>query len=126
MSVAKERYLELAVSNKTTDNKYSYRNGIAQLNFQIPEGNYMLDPTSVRICGGIRFYTGLDKTNASNVPGASGGKQELSVSSRLNADITINSFRRTFHSPPIFKIVLGISTRVLSFSRIMKLIGPRV
>ena len=83
-SVARERYLELAVSNKTTDNKYSYRNGIAQLNFQIPEGNYMLDPTSVRICGGIRFYTGLDKTNASNVPGAAGGKDELTISSRLN------------------------------------------
>lgn len=83
MSVTKERYLELAVSNKTTDNKYSYRQGIAQLNFQIPEGNYLLDPTSVRICGGIRFYTGLGKT-ASDVPGAAGGKDDLTISSRLN------------------------------------------
>ena len=51
------RYLELAPTNKTTDGNYSYKNGIASLNWTIPEGNYVLDPASVRICGDIRFYT---------------------------------------------------------------------
>ena len=50
------RYLELAPTNKTTDNKYSFKKGVAQLNFTIPEGNYVLDPASVRIVGNITFF----------------------------------------------------------------------
>ena len=38
------RYLELAPTNKTTDGKYAYKNGIASLNWTTPEGNYVLDP----------------------------------------------------------------------------------
>tara|TARA_R110002020_G_scaffold26776_2_gene86601 strand:- start:1500 stop:2831 length:1332 start_codon:yes stop_codon:yes gene_type:complete len=77
----RERYIELAPSNKTTDNLYSYKRGIAQLNFQIPEGNYLLDPTSVRLCGGIRWWISTAKL-AADVPGHT--KQQLSVNSRLN------------------------------------------
>ena len=50
------RYLELACSNKTTDDKYSYKRGISQLNFTIPEGNFVLDPHSVRLVGDVRFF----------------------------------------------------------------------
>ena len=50
------RYLELAPTNKTTDNKYSFKKGVAQLNFTIPEGNYVLDPSSVRLVGNITFF----------------------------------------------------------------------
>ena len=50
------KYLELAPTNKTTDNKYSFKKGVAQLNFTIPEGNYVLDPSSVRIVGNITFF----------------------------------------------------------------------
>lgn len=50
------RYLELAPSNKTTDGKYSFKNGVAQITFDIPEGQYLLDPSSLRIAGGVRIY----------------------------------------------------------------------
>lgn len=50
------RYLELAPTNKTTDNKYSFKKGVSQINFTIPEGNYVLDPSSVRIAGKITFF----------------------------------------------------------------------
>ena len=78
----RERYIELSPSNKTTDNLYSYKRGIAQLNFQIPEGNYLLDPSSVRICGGIRWWLTTAKL-AADVPSAANGP-ELTTSSRLN------------------------------------------
>jgi len=51
------RYLELSPDNKTTDGNYSYKNGISSLNFTIPEGSYVLDPASVRICGDVKFFT---------------------------------------------------------------------
>lgn len=50
------RYLELTPSNKTTDGKYSFKNGVAQITFDIPEGNYLLDPSSLRIAGGVKVY----------------------------------------------------------------------
>ena len=50
------RYLELAPSNKTTDQKYSFKKGVAQLQFQIPPGNYLLDPASVRIVGKVQYF----------------------------------------------------------------------
>ena len=55
------RYLELAPSNKSTDNKYAFKKGYSQLDFTIPEGNFVLDPSSVRLVGDIRFF----KTDAS-------------------------------------------------------------
>ena len=50
------RYLELRPTNSTNDDKYAFKHGVAQINFTIPEGNYVLDPTSVRIVGDIRYY----------------------------------------------------------------------
>ena len=70
------RYLELAPSNKTTDDKYAFKKGVAQINWTIPEGNYVLDPTSVRIVGDIRYY----KDEAGTAPIAG---EALTSSARL-------------------------------------------
>ncbi len=68
------RYLELAPTNKTTDDKYSFKKGVAQVNFSIPEGQHVLDPTSVRLVGDVRFY----KNDADATPDGN-----LAISSRL-------------------------------------------
>ncbi len=70
------RYLELAPSNKTTTGKYSFKNGVAQISFDIPEGAYLLDPSSIRIAGGVELF----KNTAGDPPDAGG---ELALSSRL-------------------------------------------
>ena len=72
------RYLELAPTNKTTDGKYAHKNGVASLNFSIPEGNYVLDPASVRICGDVQFFTDADKTSP-----AAGFTGQLGINTRL-------------------------------------------
>ena len=74
------RYLELAPTNKTTDGNYSYKNGIASLNFTIPEGNYLLDPSSVRLCGDVKFYT---DNAVVPTPPAAGFGGNLSLNSRI-------------------------------------------
>lgn len=56
------RQLELAPSNKTTDQKYSFKKGVAQLQFQIPPGNYLLDPASVRIVGKVQYFNDTQGT----------------------------------------------------------------
>ena len=56
------RYLDLAPSNKTTDQKYSFKKGVAQLQFQIPPGNYLLDPASVRIVGKVQYFNDTQGT----------------------------------------------------------------
>ncbi len=56
------RYLDLAPSNKTTDQKYSFKKGVAQLQFQIPPGNYLLDPSSVRIVGKVQYFNDTNGT----------------------------------------------------------------
>jgi hypothetical protein len=56
------RFLEIPVSNKTSDGKMSFHHGIANLIFQIPSLNSTLIPSSVRICGKIRCYN--DDANA--------------------------------------------------------------
>ena len=50
------RYLQIPVSNKTSDGKMSFRKGIANLIFQIPAINSTLIPGSVRIQGSVRCY----------------------------------------------------------------------
>ena len=50
------RYLEIPVSNKTSDGKMSFHNGIANLIFQLPAINSTLIPGSVRIVGKWGFY----------------------------------------------------------------------
>lgn len=72
------RYLELSPSNKTTDNLYSFKKGVAQITFDIPAGNYLLDPDSVRISGSVRLY----KDSAGTVPAAN-HSEYLNLDSRL-------------------------------------------
>ena len=50
------RYLEISVNNSPSDGKMSFRKGIANLIFQVPAMNATLRPSSVRVCGKIRFY----------------------------------------------------------------------
>lgn len=50
------RYLEISVNNSPSDGKMSFRKGIANLIFQVPSMNATLRPSSVRVCGKIRFY----------------------------------------------------------------------
>lgn len=64
------RYLEVAVSNKTSDSKMSFHKGIANLIFQLPSINATLIPGSVRICGKLRFYK-----DDEDPPTAAGGVQ---------------------------------------------------
>ena len=76
------RYLELAPTNKTTDNMYAYKNGIASINWTIPEGNYVLDPHSLRITGDISFFTdngAVPTPPLANFTGAMGINQKLGV-----------------------------------------------
>lgn len=70
------RYLELRPSNSTNDDRYAFKNGVSQINWDIPEGNFVLDPSSVRICGEIRYY----KDEAKTAPLAN---EALATSSRL-------------------------------------------
>tara|TARA_R110000765_G_scaffold382327_1_gene473598 strand:+ start:176 stop:1531 length:1356 start_codon:yes stop_codon:yes gene_type:complete len=80
------RYLELTPSNKTTDDKYSFKEGVAQLNWTIPEGNFVLDPHSVRICGDVRFF----KSNA-DPPVAPDNADALSLNQRIGVYSLFNS-----------------------------------
>jgi hypothetical protein len=72
------RYLELACTNKTNDNKYAFRRGVSQLNWTIPEGNYVLDPASVRIVGNITFFK-----NDNAVPEKPDSTDALGISGRI-------------------------------------------
>ena len=61
------RYLQIACSNKPSDNKMSYKKGVSELIFQIPEQDNFLIPSTVRLCGTIRFFEDIaaDPTVAS-------------------------------------------------------------
>tara|TARA_B100001094_G_C18196316_1_gene811488 strand:+ start:15812 stop:17152 length:1341 start_codon:yes stop_codon:yes gene_type:complete len=61
------RYLEIPVSNKTSDGKMSFHNGVANLIFQLPAINSTLIPNSVRIQGSVKYYMDDAKTVASGV-----------------------------------------------------------
>ena len=50
------RYMEIACSNKPSTNKMSFRKGITEMVFQIPEMEAYVIPSSIRICGNIRAY----------------------------------------------------------------------
>ena len=80
------RYLELAPSNKTTDDKYSFKKGVAQLIFDIPEGNFVLDPASVRIVGNVRFFK-----NDSATPDPPAIGDPLAINNRLGVYSFFNS-----------------------------------
>lgn len=70
------RYLELRPSNSTNNDKYSFKEGVAQINWDIPSGNFVLDPTSVRICGDVQYF----KDEARTAPLAA---EALASSARL-------------------------------------------
>ena len=92
------RYLELAPSNKTTDSKYSFKKGVASITWDIPEGNYLLDPDSLRICGDFRVF----KDSAGTSPDL-GNTDRLSISSRLGVYSTMSQliWRSTKHQTTI-------------------------
>jgi hypothetical protein len=92
------RYLELAPTNKTTDNKYSFKKGVAQLNFTIPEGNYVLDPSSVRIVGNITFFK-----NDNAVPDKPAPSDALAISGRIGVYSVMKDlvFRSSKHQTTI-------------------------
>jgi hypothetical protein len=92
------RYLELAPTNKTTDNKYSFKKGVAQLNFTIPEGNYVLDPSSVRIVGNITFFK-----NDNAVPDKPAPGDALAISGRIGVYSVMKDlvFRSSKHQTTI-------------------------
>jgi len=48
--------MEIACSNKPSDNKVSNHRGISEMIFQIPEMDSFVDPKTIRICGSIRCY----------------------------------------------------------------------
>jgi hypothetical protein len=75
--MATSRVLQIDPTNSTTSGIYSFRSGQAQVNFDIPQGNYLLDPTSVRLEGGIKFYK-----NATDTPNQN-NSELLSINSRL-------------------------------------------
>ena len=50
------RYMEIACSNKPSSNKMSFRKGITEMVFQIPEMDAYVIPHTIRICGTIAFY----------------------------------------------------------------------
>lgn len=87
------RYLELAPSNKTSG-KYSFKNGVASITFDIPEGNYMLDPSSIRIAGGYKVYKDLTLADADGA---------LALNSRLGVYSTMSQliFRSLKHQTTI-------------------------
>lgn len=88
------RYLELAPSNKTTDGKYSFKNGVASITFDIPEGNYLLDPSSLRIAGAFKVYKDLALSDADGA---------LALNSRLGVYSTMSQliFRSLKHQTTI-------------------------
>jgi len=62
------RYLEIGVSNAPSNGRMSFREGMANLIFQIPamEGN--LIPSSVKICGKIQFFKDGTRNVAGSTP----------------------------------------------------------
>lgn len=98
------RYLEIAVSNKTSDSKMSFHKGIANLIFQVPSINATLIPGSVRITGKLRFYKddAADPTPAGGVQSADerlgvyGAFQSLTTRS-IKHQQTIENIRHYSH-----------------------------
>lgn len=58
------RYMEIACSNKPSNNKMSFRKGITEMVFQIPEMESYVIPHTIRICGTLRCY----KDDSNNDP----------------------------------------------------------
>lgn len=59
------RFLEISVSNSPSDGKMSFRGGIANLIFQVPQMNSTLNPQSIRLTGKIQFFKDATPTTPS-------------------------------------------------------------
>ncbi len=70
------RYMEIACSNKPSSNKMSFRKGITEMVFQIPEMESYVIPHTIRICGEIAFYKndegGAISGTTANIDGRTG------------------------------------------------------
>lgn len=73
------RFLEIACANAPSDKLMSFRAGVSELVFEIPEMDSMLVPTSVRLCGKLRCYGSFDKTAG----GADLSGTEMAINPRL-------------------------------------------
>jgi len=72
------RFLEIACANAPSDKLMSFRAGVSELVFEIPEMDSMLVPTSVRLCGKLRCYGSFDKTSVRLDTG-----KHMAINSRL-------------------------------------------
>lgn len=84
------RYVQIACSNKPSDNKVSNHKGISEMIFQIPEMDAFVDPKSIRLCGSIRCYK--DDTLASLAGSKMMMDARLGVYSVINM-VTTSSLR---------------------------------
>lgn len=75
------RYLEISCSNKTSDNKMSFRKGISDLIFEIPAMNSTLIPGSVRIVGKMKVYKN-----------ATGGGAVVDLADDINMDARLGVY----------------------------------
>ena len=75
------RYLEIACSNKTSDGKMSFRKGISDLIFEIPEMNSTLIPGSVRVTGKLKVYKN-----------ATGGGTVVALGDDINLDARLGVY----------------------------------
>ena len=62
------RYLEIGVSNAPSNGRMSFREGMANLIFQIPAMEGTLIPSSVKICGKIQFFKDGTRNVAGSAP----------------------------------------------------------
>ena len=70
------RFLQISCANAPSDKLMSFRAGVSELVFEIPEMDSMLVPTSVRLCGSIRMYSKFDRS-------AGLGGTEMAINQRL-------------------------------------------
>jgi len=70
------RFLEIACANAPSDKLMSFRAGVSELVFEIPEMDSMLVPTSIRMCGKLRCYGAYDKSVGL-------GATEMNINERL-------------------------------------------
>ncbi len=111
------RYLEIACSNKTSDGKMSFRKGISDLIFEIPEMNSTLIPGSVRVTGKLKVYKNAtgggtvvdlgDDINLDARLGVYGAFQSLTTRS-IRHQQSIENIRHYAH---FLKSYLPLSTR---------------
>ena len=112
------RYLEISCSNKTSDGKMSFRKGISDLIFEIPEMNSTLIPGSVRVVGKLKVFK-----NASGVGTVVDLGDDINLDARLGVygafqSLTTRSIRHQQsienirHYAHFLKSYLPLSTRV--------------